>query len=224
MISANPLGPDILFHLGPIPVSGAVVTTWVIMVLLAGGSALASRRLTIRPARWQAILEVMVEGMADQIEETMRTPPRPYLPLIGTLFLFVLTCNLAPVLPGVRAPTARLETTAALALIVFVAMHGFGIQRRGIRRYLGHYLEPNPLLLPLTLLSELTRTLSLMVRLFGNIMSHELVIAVLLSLAGLLLPVPIMALGVLIGAVQAYIFSILAAVFLGAAVGAVEAA
>jgi len=223
MIAANPLGADVLFRIGPLPISGAVVTTWVIMALLAGGAALASSRLRAEPSRWQAVLEMLVEGMAGQIEDTMRTPPRPYLPLIGTLFLFVLTCNLAPLLPAVRAPTARLETTAALALIVFVAMHGYGIRTRGLRRYLAHYLEPNPLLLPLTLLSELTRTLSLMVRLFGNIMSHELVIAVLLSLAGLLLPVPIMALGLLIGAVQAYIFAVLAAVFLGAAVGAIEA-
>jgi len=223
MIDANPLGPDILFRLGPVPISNAVATTWVIMALLAGGAALASTRLVAQPSRWQAALEALVETIAGQIEETMLIPPRPFLPLLGTLFLFVLTCNLAPMLPGVKAPTARLETTAALALIVFVAMHFYGIRARGLGRYLAHYLEPSPLLLPLTILAEFTRTLSLMVRLFGNIMSHELVIAVLLSLAGLLLPVPIMALGLLIGAVQAYIFAILAAVFLGAAVGSVEA-
>ena len=223
MIDANPLGPDILFRLGPVPISNAVVTSWAIMAVLAGAAALASARLTARPTGWQAALEAVVEAIADQIEQTMHTPPRPYLPLIGTLFLFVLACNLSPILPGVRAPTARLETTAALALIVFVAMHVYGIRSRGLRGYLAHYLDPSPFLLPLTLLAEFTRTLSLMVRLFGNIMSHELVIAVLLSLAGLLVPVPIMALGLLIGAVQAYIFAILSAVFLGAALGSVEA-
>ncbi len=222
MIDANPLAPDILFRLGPVPVSGAVATTWAIMAVLAGGSALVTRRMAERPGRVQAAAEVVVETIAAQIEDTMQTGPRPYLPLIGTLFLFVLICNLSPLLPGVRAPTARIETTGALALIVFVAVHAYGIRARGLGRYLAHYLAPNPLLAPLTLLSEFTRTLALMVRLFGNIMSHELVIAVLLGLAGLLLPVPIMALGLLIGAVQAYIFAILSAVFLGAAVGSVE--
>ncbi len=223
MIVANPLASDILFRLGPVPVTATVATTWVIMAVLAGGAALVTRRLGRRPGRLQAVTELVVETIAGQIEDTMHTPARPYLPLIGTLFLFVLACNLSPVLPGVKAPTAHIETTAALTAIVFAAMNFYGIRSRGLVRYLAHYLQPSPLLLPLTLLSELTRTFSLMVRLFGNIMSHELVLAVLLGLAGLLLPVPIMALGVLIGAVQAYIFSVLAAVFLGAAVGAVEA-
>jgi F-type H+-transporting ATPase subunit a len=223
MIAANPLAPEVLFRLGPVPVSGAVATSWAIMAVLAGGSYLVTRRMAERPGRVQAVAEALVEAIAGQIEETMRVAPRPFLPLVGTLFLFVLACNLSPVLPGVKAPTARIETTGALALIVFVAVHGYGIRARGLRRYLGHYLEPTPLLAPLTVLAEFTRTLALMVRLFGNVMSHELVIAVMLSLAGLLLPVPIMALGLLIGAVQAYIISVLASVFLGAAVGAVEA-
>jgi F-type H+-transporting ATPase subunit a len=220
MIDANPLAPQILFHLGPVAVSRAVVTTWAIIAVLAGGSALLTRRLDSRPGRAQAVLELAVEGICGQIGDTMGAEPRPYLPLIGTLFLFILAANLSAALPGVQAPTARLETTAALALIVFAAVHAYGIRARGLRRYLKHYLEPNP---PLTLLSELTRTLALMVRLFGNIMSHELVIAVLLGLTGLLVPVPLMALGLLVGTVQAYIFAVLAAVFLGAAVGGIEA-
>jgi len=223
MIDADPFAPQVLFHIGPIAVGRAVATTWAIIAFLAGGSALVTRRLDLRPGRAQAVLELAVEGICGQIADTMATPPRPYLPLIGTLFLFVLASNLSAALPGVQAPTARLETTAALALIVFVAVHAYGIRARGLGRYLAHYLEPNPLLLPLTLLSEFTRTLALMVRLFGNIMSHELVIAVLLGLAGLLVPMPIMALGLLTGTVQAYIFAVLATVFLGAAVGSVEA-
>jgi F-type H+-transporting ATPase subunit a len=222
MIDANPLSPQVLFHLGPVAISEAVVTTWVLMAAMVGGSAVATRNLSLQPSRVQAVLELVVEGICGQIEETMRVEPRRYLPLIGTLFLFVLVANLSAVLPGVHAPTARLETTAALALVVFAAVHGYGIRILGLGRYLKHYLEPSPFLLPLTFLSELTRTLALMVRLFGNIMSHELVIAVLLSLAGLLVPVPIMALGLLVGTVQAYIFAVLASVFLAAAVGAVE--
>ncbi len=222
MIDAAPFAPQVLFRFGPVAIGRAVVTTWGIMTALTVGLGLTTWRL--RPGRVQAGLELVVEAICGQIEETMQVPPRPYLPLLGTLFLFVLVANLSPLLPGVQAPTARLETTAALALVVFFAGHVFGIRRRGLKRYLIHYLEPNPLLLPLTLLSEFTRTFALMIRLFGNIMSHELVIAVVLGLAGLLVPVPIMALGMLIGAVQAYIFAILAAVFLGAAIGAVEAA
>lgn len=223
MIDAAPFAPQVLFHLGPVAVTRAVVTTWAIMAVLAGGSWLVTRRMDARPDRAQAVLELLVDGICGQIEETMRVAPRPFLPLLGTLFLFILASNLSAVVPGVQAPTARLETTAALAVLVFIASHAWGIHDRGIKAYLSHYLEPSPLMLPLTLLSEITRTFALMVRLFGNIMSHELVIAVLLGLAGLLVPVPIMALGLLIGSVQAYIFTVLAAVFLGAAVGSVEA-
>lgn len=223
MTGANPFAAAVLFHLGAVPISPAVVTTWAIMAVLAGGARLLTRRLVDRPGRAQAALEAVVGAVAGQIEDTMRQPARPYLPLVGTLFLFVLACNLAPALPGVTAPTARIETTGALASVVFLATHVYGVRALGLRRYLAHYLQPSPLLAPLTLLSEGTRTLALMVRLFGNVMSHELVLAVLLGLAGLLLPVPVMALGLLIGAVQAYIFAVLAAVFIGAAVGAVEA-
>ncbi|MDA8230910.1 MAG: F0F1 ATP synthase subunit A [Magnetospirillum sp.] len=217
---ANPLASDILFSIGPVRIGEAVVTTWGIMALLVGGSAAILRRPS---GRWRAALEMLVEAVSDQIEDTIREDPRSFLPLIGTLFLFILAANLSEVLPGIHAPTARLETAAALALVVFLAVHVYGIRRRGLVAYVGHYLKPFPLMLPLNVLSELTRTLSLMVRLFGNIMSHELIIAVVLALSGLLVPVPIMALGVLIGAIQAYIFAMLATVFVGAAVGSFEA-
>lgn len=214
----DPLSSSVLFHLGPVPVTEPVATTWGIMVLLVAVSWFARRS-----EMWREPMEMLVEAMANQIQETVHDDPRPFLPLIGTLFLFLLAANLSAELPGVHAPTGRLETAAALALTVFFAVHAFGIRRRGLIGYLGHYLKPNPLMLPLNVLSELTRTLSLTVRLFGNIMSHELIIAILLALAGLFVPVPIMALGVMIGAIQAYIFAVLATVFLGAAVGSVEA-
>ena len=212
----------ILFTVGPVPISDVIVVTWVIMAALALGSFLSTRRLSVRPGPGQAMIELVVTGIAAQIEDAIRRPAAPFLPLIATLFIFLVVANLSLQLPGVVAPTARLETAAALALIVFFAAHVYGIRSRGVKGYLGRYLKPNPLLLPLNILSELTRTLSLTVRLFGNIMSHQLIIALLVAIAGLLVPIPIMALGILIGLVQAYIFSVLATLFLGAAVGAFE--
>lgn len=223
MIEASPFSNQALFHLGPVPITGTVITTWAIIALLVIVSLLATRRLRLRPGTGQAVVEILVTGIAGQIEDAIKRPAAPFLPLLGTLFIFLVAANLSPLLPGVEAPTGRLETTLALALIVFFAIHAYGIRSRGFWGYLGHYLRPNPLLLPLNILSELTRTFSLAVRLFGNIMSHQLMIGLLLAIAGLLVPVPIMALGILIGLVQAYIFTILATVFLGAAVGAFEA-
>lgn len=213
----DPLATPVLFHLGPVPVSEPVVTTWVIMVLLTGIFHLARRT-----ERGRDLVDLLVETVATQIGDAIHGDPWPFVPLVGTLFLFLLVANLSGEFPGVHAPTARLETAAALALTVFFAVHVFGIRQQGLLGYLGHYLKPTPLMLPLTVLSELTRTLSLTVRLFGNIMSHELIIAILLSLSGLFVPVPLMVLGVLIGSIQAYIFTVLATVFLGAATGSVE--
>jgi F-type H+-transporting ATPase subunit a len=144
------------------------------------------------------------------------------LPILGTLFLFIVVANLSALVPGVKAPTASLETPAALAIVVFLSAHFYGICEQGLKKYLASYLKPNPLMLPLNVLSEITRTFSLMVRLFGNMMSHELVIGIVATIAGLLVPIPFMALGILVGVIQAYIFAILATVFVGAAVGAVE--
>lgn len=212
----------VLFTIGPIPITRTVVTTWAIMAALAFMSYLATRNLRIRPHHAQAIAEILVTGIARQIEDAIKRQPGPFLPLIGTLFIFIVAANLSPLLPGVSAPTAHLETTASLALVTFFAAHGYGVWARGPGGHLAHYIKPNPIMLPINILSELTRTLSLTIRLFGNIMSHELIIGLILAIAGLLVPIPIMALGILIGVVQAYIFSVLATVFLGAAVGALE--
>jgi F-type H+-transporting ATPase subunit a len=142
--------------------------------------------------------------------------------LLGTLFVFLVFANLSAVVPGMKPPTGHIETPAALALIVFLSVHYFGIRSRGWLQYVRRYVRPNPLLLPLNVLSEITRTFSLMVRLFGNMMSHEFVIAIVVFLAGLFLPIPFMLLGILIGIIQAYIFTVLATVFIGAAVGSAE--
>jgi F-type H+-transporting ATPase subunit a len=219
MIRFSPLQPEILFHAGPVPISRAVVTTWALMAALTLVSWWALRRTKMQPGPLQAAMEVIVATMSRQIGDILKRDASPYLPLLGTLFLFILCGNLAAAVPGLRPPTARLETTAALAGVVFFSVQFFGIRTHGFRGYLAQYLRPNPLLLPLNILEQITRVFSLMVRLFGNIMSHELVIAIIVFLAGLFVPVPFMLLGIMIGIIQAYIFTILAAVFIGAALG-----
>lgn len=219
MIRGSPLATVVVFHVGPLQVTQPVVTTWTIMAVLAVGSWALTRRLRPEPSRRQAILELLVTGSESQIKEVVREDARPLLPLLGTLFIFLLVANVSGVLPGVQAPTGRLETPAALALIVFLSVHWFGVRARGLLGYLGSFAQPKLIMLPLNLLSEVTRTFSLMVRLFGNIMSGEFLIALLLALAGLLVPIPLMALELLVGVVQAYIFSVLATVFIGAAIG-----
>ena len=216
------LDAPVVFRLGSIPVGLEVVTTWAIMAALTLAAWLGTRKRSLQPGSLQAFWEVVVSMLEAQLREVLNRDPRPHMPLIGTLFIFIAACNLSPLIPGVRAPTASLETTAALALIVFFSAHIQGVRALGLRHYLKAYIEPNPLFLPLNVVGEISRTFSLMVRLFGNIMSHELVLGIVISLAALLVPVPFMALGVLVGLIQAYIFSILATVFLGAAIGAIE--
>lgn len=218
----NPLTPEILFSIGPVPISRAVVTTWVIMAALLITVRIVLRRPRLRAGTAQAALEIVVETICHQIRAIIGRDPWPFMPILGTLFIFLVCANLAAVVPGSKPPTGHLETPAALAGIVFVSVHFFGLHTRGAAGYLHHYIEPNPFMLPLNVLSELTRTFSLMIRLFGNMMSHEFVIAIVVFLAGLLVPIPFMLLGILIGIIQAYIFTVLATVYIGAAVGSVE--
>jgi F-type H+-transporting ATPase subunit a len=219
-MESSPLASAVLFHLGPVPITRPVVTTWAIMIVLALACRIATRRAAFQPDRWQSVLEILVSGIAKQIEDVIGKDPQPFLPLLGTLFIFLVTANLSGVLPGVEAPTSKLETPAALALIVFISVHYFGVRARGLGGYLASFAEPKLIMLPLNLVSEVTRTFSLMVRLFGNVMSGEFIIALVVALAGLFVPIPLMALEILIGIVQAYIFTVLATVFIGAAVSA----
>jgi F-type H+-transporting ATPase subunit a len=221
-VNASPLSAPVLFHLGPVPIAEPVVTTWCLMALLTAAAFLITRRLQLQPARWQAVLEILVTTIEDQISETMQTAGRPFVPLLGTLFIFLAFANLSGILPGVKPPTASIETPAALAAIVFFAVHVYGLRRRGLRAYLGGYAKPTLFMLPLNILSEITRTFSMMIRLFGNVLSGEFVIATVLALAGLFLPIPLMALEILIGLIQAYIFTVLATVFIGAGIGSIE--
>ncbi|WP_370635083.1 F0F1 ATP synthase subunit A [Methylocystis sp. WRRC1] len=218
----SPLESAVIFQIGPVAITHPVVTTWAIMLALSLGSWLVTRSLPSVPDRRAAVLELIVMGVMQQIEDVLRKDPRPYLSLLGTLFIFLVAANLSSLVPGAEAPTSKLETPAALALIVFFSVHYFGIRSRGLRKYLASFAEPKFIMLPLNILSEVTRTFSLMVRLFGNVMSGEFMIALVVSLAGLFVPVPLMLLEGLLGIIQAYIFTVLATVFIGAAIGSIE--
>ena len=218
----SPITSAVVMHIGPVPITREVLTTWLIIAVLTLLCWLLTRRLQRVPAGPQAGLELLVTGMMSQIEDVIRTDPRPFLPLLGTLFIFLVVANLIGLVPDMEAPTSRIETPAALALIVFFSVHYFGARSRGLRGYLASFAEPKLIMLPLNVLSEITRTFSLMVRLFGNIMSGEFVIGLVVALAGLFVPIPLMVLEIVVGFVQAYIFTVLATVFIGAAVGSGE--
>ena len=215
----SPLVLKTLFTVGPVPVTEPVVVTWGLMAVLTLGGFFATRSLALSPRRYQAVLELIVGAIEDQIEGTMRVAPKPYVPMIGTLFLFILAANWSSLVPGVEPPTAHIETDAALGLIVFCSIIYFGIRGRGIAGYLRTFAQPTIFMIPLNLVETFTRTFSLIVRLFGNVMSGVFIIGIILSLAGLLVPIPLMALELLIGAIQAYIFTVLAMVFIGSAAG-----
>jgi len=217
-MTGSPLDSHILFQLGPVPISTAVAVTWGLLLALGATSAWLTRRLALRPTALQSLLELLIDTLDGQIRDTMQTGPERYRPLVGTLFVFILAANWSSLIPGIEPPTAVLETDTALALIVLLASIGYGIASKGWAGYLRTFAEPSWVMIPLNIVEQLTRTFSLIVRLFGNIMSGVFVIGIALSLAGLLVPIPFMALDLLTGAIQAYIFSVLAMVFIGAAV------
>ena len=215
------LSPDdmIFWQYGFAKLNGTIAFTWALMVVLAVGSWLVTRRLStdLRRARWQNLLEIVVTGIEAQIKDVGLRDPQKYMGFLGTLFLFVALASLCTVIPGYEPPTGSLSTTAALALCVFIAVPLFGIEEQGLRLYLKSYIEPTPIMLPFNVISEFSRTLALAVRLFGNMMSGTMIIAILLTITPFVFPIFMSALGLLTGMVQAYIFSILAAVYIAAA-------
>jgi F-type H+-transporting ATPase subunit a len=217
------IGPDqlILWQHGFVKLNATIVTTWGLMLLLTVGASLITRKLTsdVSASRWQAALEILITGIDEQIKEVGLNVAEHYIAFIGTLFIFIATANLFTIIPGYEPPTSSLSTTAALALCVFVAVPLFGIGRRGWRGYLKSYLQPTVIMLPFNLISELSRTLALAVRLFGNMMSGTMIIAILLTITPFIFPVAMTLLGLLTGMVQAYIFAILATVYIAAATG-----
>lgn len=216
----NPLLPHVVLRLGPVEITATICYSLVLSALLIALAMVIRTLMSRRLSGWQVAAEFLMEHLEAIMADMSGGDPRPYTPLVLTLAIFIGAANLLGLLPGLRAPTADLSTTAALAVVVFWAVPFYGIRARGVRGYLRHYLRPSPLLLPVEVITEFSRTLALAVRLFGNVMSEELVIAVLLSIAGLLMPVPMMLLAVLTGVVQAYIFSVLTMVYLSAAVRA----
>jgi F-type H+-transporting ATPase subunit a len=216
-------GESVWLHLGPVPVTGTMLTSLAITAVLAAMAIGLRWSVRERPQGTLAALALLTVGWLDGLVRDVAGRPEPRLvTLSGSLFLYIAACNLSGLLPGVRAPTASLATTSALALVVFFAVPVAGIRARGLRGYLLDYFRPNPLLAPLHVISELSRTLALSVRLFGNMMSGHLIVVLLVALTGFLVPMPLMALEVLIGILQAYIFAVLATVYVGAAIRAGE--
>jgi F-type H+-transporting ATPase subunit a len=215
------LSPDevVFWQYGFVKLNATIVFTWGLMLLLAVGSRLITRRLStgLGRSRWQNLLEIVVTAIEKQIEEVGLRHPEKYLGFLGTLFLFVAAASLCTIIPGYEPPTGSLSTTVALALSVFVAVPLFGIEEKGMGGYLKSYVEPTVIMLPFNVISEVSRTLALAVRLFGNMMSGTMIIGILLSITPFIFPIIMTALGLLTGMVQAYIFFILATVYIAAA-------
>jgi F-type H+-transporting ATPase subunit a len=215
------LSPDqtVFWHHGFISINLTIVTTWAIMIVLVIVSKLITSRLRtdIQISRWQCILEMLVTGMKNQIKEVGLNNPDKYIGFIGTMFLFIAMANLCSILPGYESPTGSLSTTSALAICVFLAVPFFGVGESGVLGYLRSYLQPTFIMLPFNIIGEFSRTLALAVRLFGNMMSGGLIITILLSITPFIFPIVMNALGMLTGMVQAYIFGVLATVYITAA-------
>ncbi|MDH5497873.1 MAG: F0F1 ATP synthase subunit A [Nitrospira sp.] len=209
----------IFWQYGFFKLNATIVVTWGLMFVLAVGSELITRKLStgLRRSRWQNFLEIIVTAIEKQIEEVGLSHPEKYLPFLGTLFLFVAAASLGTVIPGYEPPTGSLSTTTALALCVFVAVPLFGVEEQGVGGYLKSYAQPTAIMLPFNIISEISRTLALAIRLFGNMMSGAMIIGILLTITPFIFPIAMTALGLLTGMVQAYIFSILAAVYIAAA-------
>ncbi|MCW8855308.1 MAG: F0F1 ATP synthase subunit A [Gammaproteobacteria bacterium] len=202
-----------VFQLGPLLVTSTIITTWVIMLLLAIGSWLVSRRLRQSPGPVQSAVEAIVTLIENAIANVAPQQAKLLTPFIGSLWIFLVIANLTGLIPGLHSPTRDLSATTALAIVVFLSVHWYGIRIQGIKNYLRHYLRPSPILLPFHLVSEITRTVALAVRLFGNMMSLEMAALLILLVAGFLAPVPILMLHIIEALVQAYIFGMLALVY-----------
>lgn len=228
VVAINQISPDqvILFTWGFVTINATLVYSWMIMALLVVGSLYITRNLSTDQtvSRWQNVMEVIIIGIRSEIREMVREGADDYLAFIGTLFLFILASNLFTFIPGYVAPTSSLTTTAALAILVFFAVPIYGIAKQGILAYFKEYFQPNFIFFPFHVMGEFSRTLALAVRLFGNLMSHEKVVAILLAVTPLVFPVVMQVLGLLIGLIQAYIFAVLAMVYIASATQSHEGA
>ena len=202
-----------IFELGPVQLTSTVITTWVVIAIIGGLAWLATRRLQMSPGRLQTLIEAIVSIIEESIRDIAPQHFRQIMPFIGSLWVFLVIANLIGLIPGMHSPTRDLSATAAIAFLVFLSVHWYGIRIQGLKNYLRHYLSPSPILLPFNLISEVTRTIALAVRLFGNMMSLEMIALLILLVAGFLVPVPILMLHIVEALVQAYIFGMLALIY-----------
>jgi F-type H+-transporting ATPase subunit a len=220
-MNINDISPDqvVFWQWGVISINATLLFTWGIMVLLVMGSYFVTRNLSsdVCLSRWQNLLEILVTGIREQIRDIGHQEPGRYLPLVGSLFIFIGVSNLLAIVPGYIPPTASLSTTTALAICVFIAVPLYGILATGLMDYLRQYIRPTIFMLPFNVMGELSRTLALAVRLFGNMMSGTKIAAIFLALAPLFFPIIMQALGLLTGLIQAYIFAVLAMVYIASA-------
>jgi F-type H+-transporting ATPase subunit a len=212
-MEGNDIVASVVFQLGPLAVTSTVVTTWLLMAVLGLFAWFATRRLATQPGPLQTALEGVVASIEDAVATVAPLQAQQLTPFIGSLWIYLVVANLSGLIPGVHSPTRDLSATAGLAILVFVSVHWFGIRSQGLKRYLRHYLTPSPILLPFHLISEVTRTIALAVRLFGNMMSLEMTALLILLVAGFLAPVPILMLHIVEALVQAYIFGMLALIY-----------
>jgi F-type H+-transporting ATPase subunit a len=203
-------------------ISETVITTWSVMAFLFLASWLTTRRMRQSPGTWQTVLEGVVSTIEDAIAAVTPQHAGRLMPFVGTLWIFLAVANLVGILPGLHGPTADLSTTAALAVLVFLSVHWYGVRIHGLRRYLRHYLEPNPIMLPFHVISEISRTVALAVRLFGNIFSLEMAALLVLLVAGFLVPIPVLMLHIVEALVQAYIFGMLALIYIAGGIETME--
>jgi F-type H+-transporting ATPase subunit a len=214
--------PVVLFHIGPLQVTSTIVDTWIIMAIVSVAVIVLGKRLQIKPARWQNALEWVVEAIDGVIRDMIPENPRLFLPIVGTLMVFITAANLGGLIPGLSSPTSDINTPLAMAIVVFFSVHYYGIHEKGLLGHLKHYVEPIFILLPIELASELARTLSLTFRLFGNILGEEIVIAVLFLILPYFVPVPMMLFSIFTSVIQAYVFGMLTVVYISGAVRAYE--
>jgi F-type H+-transporting ATPase subunit a len=213
---------EALFRLGHLVVSDTVVTTWGLMLFLYLLCRGHNHGFHAEPTAWEVTQEGIVLAIQDAIDAVLPEAGKTVLPFIGTLWIYLAAANLTGIVPGLHSPTADLSTTAGLALLVFLSVHWYGIRLHGWKRYLRHYLEPNPVLLPFQIVSELSRTVALAVRLFGNMFSLEMAALLVIIVAGFLAPIPILFLHIIEALVQAYIFGMLALVYIAGGIQSLE--
>ncbi len=207
-----------VFRIGPLVITNTVVVTWGIMLALTIAAWAVTRHLAASPGRWQVVVEGIVAAIEEAIRAVLPDHYRQVMPFIATLWIFIVFANLVSLVPGLRSPTGDLSLTAGLAVLVFFAVHWYGIRSHGLKSYLRHYLQPNPILLPFHLISEVTRTVALAVRLFGNIFSLQMAALLVLLVAGFLAPVPVLMLHIIEALVQAYIFGMLTLIYVASAI------